>query len=91
MASQAAGAKKRPVNLWLIAVLGVLIVIGISFAISNKNQAADPTITAAPPNVAPPGHPIVTLRKSPEAMALQMREAGMTGPTGASGQPTAKQ
>ncbi|BDI29730.1 hypothetical protein CCAX7_17810 [Capsulimonas corticalis] len=87
----AAHAKKKiPVNTWLIAGLGVLIVIAIVFAISNKRESVDPTLTAAPPIVATPGHPIVLHTKSPEAMAKQMQQAGIAPPADASGQPSAK-
>lgn len=86
----ATGAKKSQVNLWLIASLGILIVIGILVAISNKKEASDPTLTAAPPIVATPGHPIAVLRASPEVMALKMKEIGTPVPAGASRQPAAK-
>ena len=70
----------RPAQKWMIAVLGILIVIAVIVAISNKKEAADPTITAAPPIVATPGHPIVPHTKSPEVMAMQMQQAGMAPP-----------
>ena len=96
MASGAAtGAKKNsPVNKRLIVVLGILvgvaIIIATIVATSSKKEAADPTLTAAPPIVATPGHPIVIHGKSPEAMALQMQQNGMTPPADASGQPVTK-
>ncbi|MCW3059602.1 MAG: hypothetical protein JWQ02_1423 [Capsulimonas sp.] len=70
----------RPVNKWLVAGLGALIIIAILFAIANKKEASDPTLTAAPPIVATPGHPIVLHTKSPEAMAMQMQQAGVAPP-----------
>jgi hypothetical protein len=82
--------KHKKVNRWLIAVLGILIVVAVSVAISNKKEAADPTFTAAPPIVATPGHPIVLHTKSQEEMAMEDSGASVPVHPGASGQPAAK-
>lgn len=87
MASNSNANKNKPaVSLWLIAALGALVVVGIVFAISNHAQSSDPTLTAAPPLVSTPEHPLTKHMKSPEVYALEMKQAGMPVKTGQTGE-----
>ena len=77
--------------MWLIAILGGLIVVAAVSTILNNKKPADPTLTAAPPIVATPEHPIILHTKSPEVLALEMKQNGMPIPGDKTGQPTAGQ
>ena len=39
---------KQPVNIGLLIALGIIVVIGIGYFLSQKQAASDPAITAAP-------------------------------------------
>lgn len=78
MASPRSGqAERSPMNVWLIVGLVALILIGIVVLVSNKKQAADPTLTAAPP--LPQGQQPHVLAKDPQTQARFIEVLKATG------------
>jgi hypothetical protein len=65
------------VNPWMLAALGVLAVVAVAMFVSNKRASADPSLTAAPPIVSTPEHPIILHTKSPELYEREMDQAGV--------------
>lgn len=63
--------KKQQINIPLITALALVLFIWIAIAIGSKAQKPDPTLTAAPPTIATPGHPLTLMRPSPEKIKAE--------------------
>jgi flagellar basal body-associated protein FliL len=91
MATKTAEVKsKNMISVWLIIALALVIVVCIVFTTASNSKHLDPTLTAAPPIIATPGHPIVPSTKSAAALAEELRQDGLASPNSPPGQAVTK-